>query len=94
VCQLPNQNLEVLLCLGGFGTVYESHVSAQKKASITAAKDTLQYWEQVVDAQPNKDKPARAREVMDLMRQRGKVSVPPLLKQIIEGAVGLAEARQ
>ncbi len=94
VCRLPNQNLEVALCSGGFGTVYESHVSAQKKASVTAAKGTAQYWEQVVDAQPNKEKPARAREVMDLMRQRGKASVPPILKQIIEGAVALAEARQ
>lgn len=94
VCRLPNQNMEVALCLGGFGTVYESHVSAQKKARVTAVKGTPQYWEQVVDSQPNKEKPARVREVMNLMHQRGKASVPPILKQIIEGALVLAEARQ
>lgn len=94
ICLLPDQNIEVLLCQGGFGTVYENHISAQKKTSITATKGTTQYWEQVVDAQPKKEKPARVREVMDLMRQRGEASVPSLLKRIIEGAVGLAEVRQ
>jgi putative ATP-dependent endonuclease of OLD family len=94
ISRLPNKDLEVLLCVGGFGSVYENHVSAQKKGGVTAAAGTPQYWEQVVDAQPNKDKPARAREVMDLMRQRGKESVPPLLKEIIDGAISLAEGRQ
>ena len=76
VCRLPNKDLETLLCLGGFGTVYESHVSTQKKARITAAKGTPQYWEQVVDAQPDKGKPARVREVMDLMRSAAERPYP------------------
>ena len=80
--------------MGGFGTVYENHVSAQKRSTVTAARGTLEYWKQVVDAQPNKEKPSRVREVMTAMRQQGQASVPPLLKTIVEGAIALAEAQQ
>ena len=94
ICCLPFPNVEVLLCMGGFGTVYENHVSAQKRSTVTAARGTLEYWKQVVDAQPNKEKPSRVREVMTAMRQQGQASVPPLLKTIVEGAIALAEAQQ
>lgn len=93
VCQLPNKDLETLLCVSGFGTIFENHISPQKRASVTATKGSPQYWEQVVDAQPNKEKPARAREVLEAMRAQGKQSVPTLLQQIIESAISLAEAQ-
>lgn len=94
ICCLPCPNMEVLLCMGGFGKVYEDHVSSQKKGTITAKQGSPDYWKQVVDAQPNKEKPSRIREVMAIMRQQGTPSVPPLLKQIVEGTVAIAEAQQ
>ncbi len=94
ICLLPSPNIEVLLCTAGFGQIYESHISPQKKATVTSVKGTPAYWEQVVDAQPSKEKPSRICEVMTAMRQKGKPSVPSSLKKIVEDAISLAEASQ
>lgn len=93
ICVLPHPNIEVFLCMNGFGGVYEAGVSKQKQARVTAKKGSPEYWAQVVDSQPNKEKPARIRQAMVQMRQKGKASVPRLLKQIIEAAIALAEAK-
>jgi putative ATP-dependent endonuclease of OLD family len=84
---LRYSNIEILLCAEGFGHIYEAHVSEQKKDTITAKRGTLPYWEQVVKAQRNKEKPARIREVMVEMRQKGKASVPKELVEIIEATI-------
>lgn len=91
ICILPRPNIEVVLCESGFGHIYETHVSPQKKSRITVTKGAPDYWVQVVSAQPNKDKPTRIREVMVEMRAGGPKAVPPTLKAIIEAAIKTAE---
>ena len=49
--QLVHDDMEVFLCMEGYGDVYEETVSEQKKSTITAEKETLDYWRQVTDAQ-------------------------------------------
>lgn len=88
---LPLPNIEVVLCEAGFGYIYEAHVSPQKKSNITAEKGSPDYWTQVVSAQPNKEKPARIREVMAEMRTKGPGAVPLTLKAAIEAAIKIAE---
>jgi putative ATP-dependent endonuclease of OLD family len=90
LCVLDQPNIEVLLCESGFGHIYEKHISNQKRHLISAAPGSTDYWPQVVSAQPNKDKPARIREVMDEMRAGGSTQVPEKLKAIIESAIALA----
>jgi putative ATP-dependent endonuclease of the OLD family len=86
-------NIDILLCAEGFGHIYEAHVSEQKKNMVTARQGTQAYWEQVVNAQPNREKPARIREVMTEMNQRGKSAVPKELVKIIQSAVALSEGK-
>jgi len=93
ICVISKANIEVLLCESGFGHIYEAHVSAQKKHLITTTKGVPEYWQQVVSAQPRKDKPSRIREVMADMRTRGPSTVPPVLKTMIEAAIAIAEAQ-
>lgn len=83
---MPYKNIEVLLCVKGFGNIYETSVSEQKKASITAAKGTVEYWEQVIRAQPNGTKPFRIRKVITEMKKRGVQSVPSEIKDILDKA--------
>ena len=91
ITALPHANLETLLCEAGFGHVFESHVSKQKAQLIKATKGDPQYWVQVVEAQPNKYKPVRIREVMEEIRTKGAASVPEPLRSAIELAVAIAK---
>ena len=54
-------------------------------------KGSGRYWEQVVDAQPNKEKPERIREVVAEMKAKGEKSVPTELAKIIKATMSLAE---
>ena len=91
---LTTQNIEVLLCTEGqFGSIFESNVSPQKKQNVTAQKGTKKYWEQVVAAQPNKDKITTIHSVIAEMKKAGQSSVPPILKEILKASVELAEAQ-
>lgn len=88
---LNQPNIEVFLCENGFGHVFEAHISDQKKHLMTAKKGARKYWEQVVEAQPNKHKPAIIHEVLAEMKSKGKKSVPEELKRIAQAAASLAE---
>ena len=88
--QLALGDMEVFLCMEGYGMLYEATISPQKKASITAEKGTLEYWEQVTDAQIRNSKPQNAVAVIDEMEKRGVEYIPSQLRKIIESALTLA----
>ncbi|MCI0627229.1 MAG: DUF2813 domain-containing protein [Acidobacteria bacterium] len=90
LCVLSQPNIEILLCEHGFGHIFESHIAEQKRKLISASRGAPGYWEQVVTAQPNKEKPARIRDVMAEMRSKGPGAVPLKLKEIVEAAIALA----
>ena len=92
--QLKHGDIEIFLCMEGYGSLYEGTVSTQKKANITAAQGTLDYWKQVTKAQPDKSKPRNIVMVIDEMTKRGTAGVPAQLREIVEHALELArEAR-
>jgi putative ATP-dependent endonuclease of OLD family len=82
---LPNKNMEVLLCVSGFGDIYEENVSRQKQNSIKADKDTNDYWYQVTGALKKNVKPQCALEVAQRIVS-GEAMVPDYLKNLIEKA--------
>lgn len=88
--QLAHGDLEVFLCMEGYLSSYESNVSSQKRGIIKADRGTLDYCQQVADAQPNNSKPQNAMAVADEMHRRGQAGVPNQLRDIIEHALGLA----
>lgn len=91
ICVQPDDNIEMCLCVNGFGSTFEKYIALQKQATVTAQHGTVDYWAQVLKARDRTPKPAVLREVLDEMRQRGAASVPPILRTIIESAVSLAE---
>lgn len=92
--KLAHGDMEVFLCMEGYGSVYEANMSAQKKRTVTAERGTRAYWNQVTDAPKKKSKPRNAMAVIEQMESRGKESVPTQLRKIIECALDLAkEAR-
>ena len=86
----PYQNIERFLCENGFGDLYEARMSQQKQQP-TSTHGTTAYWKEVLKALPGRySKPAVALEAVFKMKT-GDVTVPPLLKSILEKAISLAE---
>lgn len=90
--QLAHDNMELFLCMEGYGSVYEANVSEQKREDITAdaKQEPLKYWKQVIKAQKKNSKPRNAIEVIEQMKKEGKQGVPAQLRKIIECAIGFA----
>ena len=88
--KLDHGNMEVFLCMEGFGDVYEATISKQKENDIKADKGTLEYWQQVVKAQERKSKPTNSLAVAGKIVAGGQDMVPKLLVEVIEQAQSLA----
>ena len=91
ISQLQHGDLEVYLCMEGYGAVYERYVATNKRGTLTAPHGTLTYWEQVTEAQKKKTKPRAAMDVLEEIEQSGSAGVPQQLKEIIEIALELSE---
>jgi len=90
VHMLTHGDIETYLCMNGYGSVYEANISDQKKGSVTATKDTLEYWLQVTKAQPDKSKPRNALAVIAEIEKKGVKGVPAELRTILDTALELA----
>ena len=91
VSQLQYGDLELFLCMEGYGSLYEGHLAPDKRAYVTAQPGSLAYWNQVTDGQINKTKTRAAVEVVEEMEKRGNGGVPQQLREIIGFALELAE---
>ena len=88
---MPYTNVELMLCEGGFGDLYESRMSRQKPPP-TSARDTAAYWTEVLNALPKSySKPEVAAEAAARMTT-GAAPVPPALSSILNKASALAGA--
>lgn len=94
VLALAEANIEVHLCVAGFGAPYEANISPQKRSQITVSIGDPLYWNQVYDARSNRSKDELAHKAVDAVRQAGKTSVPPVLRGVIESVVRLANRSQ
>lgn len=90
VLELPEPNIELLLCKAGYGSAYEANVSVQKRAKLTAKPTDPQYWNQVLDCQPDKFKVPCAIQAVADVAKRGQSGVPKELANAINASVKLA----
>lgn len=91
ISQLQHGDLELFLCMEGYGGIYEKYVAPDKWPNDTAPTGTPAYWKQVTDAQVNRAKPRAAVEVVGEMEIRGAGGVPQQMREIIEFVLELAE---
>ncbi|MGE6699480.1 ATP-dependent nuclease [Hyphomonas sp. NPDC076900] len=91
VWRLPNDNMEVFLCVSGFGDIYEANISDQKKNTVTSPVGTVPYWTEVAKAQARNSKPKSALEVSQRMLA-GSADVPDFLKSVISKAHAFARS--
>lgn len=89
--QLQHGNIEIFLCMEGYGSVYEQSISSQKSQAITASQGTLSYWDQVIDAQSRNTKIPNIIAVLDEIRLKGSAGVPQQIQDIIDAACKLAD---
>lgn len=88
---LEHGDMEVFLCMSGFGAVYEAGIAPQKSKNVTASVNTLEYWQQITDAQSKNAKPRNVMAVAQEIAKQGKAGVPALLASIIDRARILAQ---
>ena len=72
--------------------MYESHVSPQKKALITAQSGDPTYWDQVWAAQDKTPKPLLAIEVIHEMEKLGPAGVPGDIQHVIDRVKALSSS--
>jgi putative ATP-dependent endonuclease of OLD family len=89
---LDHGNIEVFLCMEGYGHIYETNISPQKKIKVTAENGTLEYWKQVADAQSKNGKPAMALAVAESIAEKGTAGVPKLFQDVVAQALKLARS--
>lgn len=92
VRMLDHGPMEVFLSMEGFGQIYESNISPQKAAAVTARQGTLDYWKQVAKAQAKNAKPKTVLAVTEDMEAEGAGSVPALIREVIDQARTLARS--
>ena len=96
ISQLQHGDLELFLCMEGFGGMYEQRVDSNELNNIARnyGMGTLDYWEQVIKAAGKKSKVPCAVAIVEEMERCGSSSVPQQLKEIIRSVLELAkEAR-
>ena len=91
ISQLQYGDLELFLCMEGYGSLYEGYVAPDKKVNVTAEPGTPAYWKQVTEGQINRSKTRAAVEVVEEMEKRGNGGVPEQFREIIGFALELAE---
>lgn len=85
----PYKNVERFLCDTGFGSVYETRMSAQK-TQPTSVKGTTAYWDEVLNALPNScSKPAAVLDAV-LEMKANPARVAKELRDVLDKAVALA----
>ena len=89
--KLEHGDLEVFLCIEGYGPVYEASVSPQKKGNVIAQNGTLDYWKQVTKAQPDKSKPQNVVKVIEQIESKGKQGIPTQIRRILRVAIEFAK---
>lgn len=89
---LPNEEaIEPFLCRSGFIDIYEEYAPAQnREREITVDRGDPGYPAQLAKCVPNNGKPSAAHAVVNAMHERGRDSVPVVLKDCLEAATSLA----
>lgn len=94
ISQMPAYDIETLLCLNGYGHLYQATIVHQKLLAKPNphAPATPAYWQHVTnELQPGRAKPARMLPVLDEIEQNGAAGVPQYFKDLT--ALALAKAQ-
>lgn len=89
--QLQHGDMELFLCVNGYGSIFEANMSLQKAGIVTSEKGSLEYWKQVLRAQSDTPKPQKVVEVVDNIEKEGEQGIPIQVRRILDVVVELAE---
>lgn len=80
---LSHENMEVLLCISGYGQPYINRIGTQQQSRLTLNLNDPSYWNEVCKVVKSKSKPAAALEAILLMKEQGPDGVPSEIKDIL-----------
>ena len=89
ICRLAHGNLELFLCMEGYGRFYEDNIISQPKSSGDAK--SLGYWKGILDKQPKRQpwKTHTAENIIE--RIKSKKDVPTHIQNILDRLAGITE---
>ena len=90
ICSLAHGNLELFLCMEGYGRFYENSFPASR---LRPSKDAglLDYWKAILDGQSNRQswKTHAAEKIVEQIKT--KKDVPVLIQNILDRLAGIGE---
>jgi Predicted ATP-dependent endonuclease of the OLD family len=89
---LPEENIEVHLCVNGFANVYESFLTPESRRNITVQSTSPDYYHQLTKAIGKHNKIPAVHEVIDKIRSGA--SVPPMFEQVINAAITRVDSNE
>jgi len=90
ISEISHPNIDILLCMSGYGQPYRAGVGRQQEARLTEPVGSPAYWVQVYDLIKDKQrfsKPAAALDAIMLMKQQGRAGVPAEIAGILNKVV-------
>ena len=94
ISQLQHGDLELFLCMEGYGDIFEPYIAEEKKNDVVAENGSSEYWKQVVKALNKYGKPRGTADAARKIEEQGAAGVPQQLRQIVDKAVSLAMEAQ
>jgi putative ATP-dependent endonuclease of the OLD family len=86
---VPAPDVDHFICGCGYGAIYEQNVAAQKSSQITSKAGDVDYWSQVLDAQPKGFKVPCMLKVVQQMAANGAPGVPAFIQGLLQAAIAL-----
>lgn len=89
ICRLAHGNLELFLCMEGYGRFYEDNIASRPKPSGDA--ESLDYWKDILDMQSNRQpwKTHTAEKITEQIKSKKDVPVP--IQTILDRLASITE---
>ena len=94
ISQLQHGDLELFLCMEGYGSIFERYIADEKEPEVVAEPGSLEYWKQVVKALSKHGKPRGTADAAQKIEEQGAAGVPDQLHGIVNLVASLAREVQ
>ena len=90
ICRLPYTNLEIMLCMEGYGSFYECNTPSTFKPEMSRDAESPDYWKHILENQSSRSQKTRtAARIAE--RIESKEDVPATIRGILDRLASITE---
>lgn len=91
ICRLPHGNLEIFLCMEGYGRFYEDNIPSTSRPKSSEYPKSLDYWKDILAGQSGR-RPWKTHTAENITKQiESKKDVPPTIRDILDRLASITE---